>query len=149
VTATELFLSTSNGNVGNINSTNANGGYLTWQTSGTTIADIGTAQQIFGAGGNDTFGINARGVRSLVFGTNNTSRLTIASTGAATFSSTIKTAAPTGGTAQPWKLGSVITDSCGVPTTFAEFANTLTDKFIEVEINGVFYHIPVRIPGWC
>jgi hypothetical protein len=80
---------------------------------------------------------------------NTVALLEITNAGAATFSSTIKTAAPTGGTAQPWKLGSVITDSCGVPTTFSSFANTLTDKFIEVEINGVFYYIPVRIPGWC
>jgi hypothetical protein len=81
VTATELYLSTSNGLVGNINSSNANGGYLTWQTSGTTIADIGTAQQIFGAGGNDTFGINGRGARALTFGTNNTERMRITSGG--------------------------------------------------------------------
>jgi hypothetical protein len=81
VTATELYLSTSNGLVGNINSSNANGGYLTWQTSGTTIADLGTAQQIFGAGGNDTFGINGRGARAIAFGTNNTERMRITSGG--------------------------------------------------------------------
>jgi hypothetical protein len=81
ITATELNLSTSNGVVGNINSTNANGGYLTWQTSGTTIADIGTAQQIFGSGGNGTFGINARGARDLAFGSNNTERMRITSGG--------------------------------------------------------------------
>jgi hypothetical protein len=81
VTATELYLSTSNGLVGNINSSNANGGYLTWQTSGTTIADIGTAQQIFGSGGNDTFGINGRGARAIAFGTNNTERMRITSGG--------------------------------------------------------------------
>jgi hypothetical protein len=81
VTATELYLSTSSGLVGNINSSNANGGYLTWQTSGTTIADIGTAQQIFGAGGNDTFGINGRGARAIAFGTNNIERMRITSDG--------------------------------------------------------------------
>ena len=81
VTATELYLSTSNGLVGNINSSNANGGYLTWQTSGAVIADIGTAQQIFGSGGNDTFGINGRGARAIAFGTNNTERMRISSSG--------------------------------------------------------------------
>jgi hypothetical protein len=91
VTATELYLSTSSGLVGNINSSATNGGYLTWQTAGTTIADIGTANQIFGSGGAEVFGINARGARSLSFGTNNTARLTIASTGAATFSSSVTT----------------------------------------------------------
>jgi hypothetical protein len=81
VTATELYLSTSNGVVGNINSSNANGGYITWQTSGTTIADIGTATQIFGSGGNDVFGINGRGARAIAFGTNNTERMRITSGG--------------------------------------------------------------------
>ena len=81
VTATELYLSTSNGLVGNINSSNANGGYLTWQTSGAVIADIGTTQQIFGSGGNDTFGINGRGARAIAFGTNNTERMRITSGG--------------------------------------------------------------------
>jgi hypothetical protein len=84
-----ISVSGSAGNIGNINSTNANGGYITWQTSGTTIADLGSAQQIFGAGGSDTFGINARGARSLILGTNDTARLTIASTGAATFSNNV------------------------------------------------------------
>jgi hypothetical protein len=90
-TLTTPFLSVtqSGGQIGNFNSTNANGGYLTWTTSGTTIADIGTAQQIFGSGGADTFGINARGARSLVFGTNNTARFTLSSTGDATFTSNV------------------------------------------------------------
>ena len=81
VTAGGLFIGTSNGQVGDINSTNANGGYLTWSTSGTVIADLGTSQQIFGSGGNDTFGINGRGARALTFGTNNTERLRITSGG--------------------------------------------------------------------
>ena len=82
VTATELYLSTSSGFVGNINSSNANGGYLTWQTNGAVIADIGTANQIFGSGGAEMFGINARGSRNLAFGTNNTERARITSGGA-------------------------------------------------------------------
>jgi hypothetical protein len=81
VTMTYLTVGSSGGEIGNFNSTNANGGYLTWQTSGTTIADIGTAQQIFGSGGNDTFGINARATRNLVFGSNNTERMRITSGG--------------------------------------------------------------------
>lgn len=76
---------TSNGLIGNINSSAANGGYVTWQTSGTTIADLGTAQQVFGAGGNDTFGINGRGARSLTFGTNNTKRMEIGAGGEMSF----------------------------------------------------------------
>jgi hypothetical protein len=88
VTATELYLSTSNGLVGNINSSNANGGYLTWQTSGAVIADIGTTQQIFGSGGNDTFGINGRGARAIAFGTNNTERMRITSGGMVSINTT-------------------------------------------------------------
>jgi hypothetical protein len=57
----------------------------------------------------------------------------IAFTGAATFSSTIKTGAPSGGTAQPFKIGSV---SSGGPT--------IVNK-LEVEINGVLYTIPCSI----
>jgi hypothetical protein len=51
----------------------------------------------------------------------------------ATFSATIKTAAPSGGTAQPFKIGSV---SAGDPTIVNE---------LEVEINGVLYTIPCSI----
>jgi trimeric autotransporter adhesin len=67
--------------IASFNSTNASGGYATWQTSGTTIADIGTAQSCFGAGGSDTFAINGRGARALLFGTNNTERMRITSAG--------------------------------------------------------------------
>ena len=81
VTTASLSLINTDGLVANFNSSAANGGYFTWQTSGTTIADIGTAAQIFGIGGNDTFGINARGVRSLVFGSNNAERVRITSAG--------------------------------------------------------------------
>ena len=88
-TFTNLSLSNTDGYFGTINSTAANGAYFAWQTSGTTIADIGTAQQIFGTGGATTFGINARGARSLIFGTNNTARFTLDSGGAATFSSSV------------------------------------------------------------
>ena len=84
-----IIISNTNGVVGSVNSTAANGGYLIWKTSGTSIADMGTSQQIFGTGGNDTFGINGRGARALVFGTNNTERFRIASTGAATFTSSV------------------------------------------------------------
>jgi hypothetical protein len=81
VTASSLNLANTDGYLGTINSTGANGGYFEWRTSGTTIADIGTAQQIFGTGGNGTFGINARGARDLVFGTNNTERMILTASG--------------------------------------------------------------------
>ncbi len=81
VRATQLYADTSSSVVGGFNSTNANGGYLTWATSGTIIADIGTLNQIFGTGGSTNFGINARGVKDLAFGTNNTERMRITSGG--------------------------------------------------------------------
>ena len=89
ITSTFLNINSSSGQLGSIRSTNANGGYITWESSASTIADIGTLQQVFGSGGSDTFGINARGARSLHFGTNNTSRFNISSTGTATFSSDV------------------------------------------------------------
>ena len=89
VTANTLIVNSNTANLGNINTSNATGGYLEWRTNGTTIADLGTATQIFGSGGSEVFSINARDARSLAFGTNNTSRFTIASDGAATFSSSV------------------------------------------------------------
>ena len=82
-TLTTPFLSVnqSGGQIGSFRSTNTNGGYITWESTSSTLADIGTLQQIFGTGGSDTFGINARGARSLAFGTNNTERFRINSDG--------------------------------------------------------------------
>ena len=62
-------------------SSNANGGYMVWRTSGTVIADLGTAENCFGTGGSDTFAINARSARSLLFGTSNAERMRITSAG--------------------------------------------------------------------
>ena len=77
IAATFISLLNTSGQIGSINSTNANGGYLTWETSGTTISDIGTAQQVYGSGGNDTLAINARGARSFLLGSNQTARLSV------------------------------------------------------------------------
>jgi hypothetical protein len=65
--------------------------------------------------------------------TNNTTRLTIASTGPATFSSSVTTGAPSGGTAQPFKVGSV-----GTGSTFVYNGTNL-----QVEINGVVYNLMI------
>ena len=89
VTMPYLSISTGSNTLANINSSNATGGYIAWQTNGTTIADIGTATQIFGSGGSEVFAINGRGARAIAFGTNNTQRLTIASDGAITASSSV------------------------------------------------------------
>jgi hypothetical protein len=128
VTTTFLRVSDSAGQIGEINSSNANGGYIVWQTSGTTIADLGTAQQIFGAGGNDTFGINGRGARAIAFGTNNTERMRIASNGNLILSST--TAG--GGTKTTFNViengGVVIDSSEGATARYIEFSTGGTPK---------------------
>jgi len=62
-------------------STNATGGYAEFSSSGTVHGDIGTAAQIVSGGSASDFGINARGSRNLIFGTNNTERARIDSSG--------------------------------------------------------------------
>lgn len=59
--------------------------------------------------------------------------LAIASTGAATFSSTITTGAPSGGTAKPFKIGNVATVS---PTS--------PNRTIEIEIDGTTYYLSAK-----
>ena len=66
---------------GKFNSNAANGGYLTFESSGTVHGDIGTAAQVVSGGSASDFGINARGARNLILGTNNTERLRIDSSG--------------------------------------------------------------------
>ena len=145
VTSASLFVLNTDGALGNINSSAANGGYFTWQTSSTTIADIGTAQQIFGSGGNDTFGINARGARSLVFGSNNTERVRITS------DAYLRMAASTGGiqfngdTAAAnalddyeegtWTMG-IAFDGASVGLTYSTQAGTYTKIGRQVTLNG-------------
>jgi hypothetical protein len=66
-----------------------NGGSLTFESSGTAYADVGSYPSTFGGGSATDFVLNTRSGYSLTIGTSNTPRLTIASTGAATFSSTV------------------------------------------------------------
>jgi hypothetical protein len=62
------------------NSTNANGGYILGQSSGTAVWDLGTAKQALNVGGSTDFGINVRsGFLSL--GTGNTERMRLDSSG--------------------------------------------------------------------
>jgi len=69
-------------------------------------------------------------------------------TGAALFNSTIQTGAPTGGTAQPWKLGTVYTGTC-VPSDFGSFGSWFTGTVIEIEVNGTTYKVPAIIDNYC
>jgi len=65
----------------------------------------------------------------LSFQTNGVNRLTIDSIGAATFSSSVKTGTPAGGTAQPWKFGQYNTTA------------PAATGYVEVEVNGVLYKL--------
>ena len=60
----------------------------------------------------------------------------------------IQTTAPTGGTAQPWKLGTVYTGTC-VPSDFGSFGSWFTGTVIEIEVNGTTYKIPAIIDNYC
>ncbi|MFZ4103738.1 MAG: hypothetical protein ACOYKI_03315, partial [Sediminibacterium sp.] len=62
-----------------------------------------------------------------------TPAFTIASTGAATFSSSVTTGAPSGGTAKPFKIGAAATVS---PTS--------PNRTIEIEIDGTTYYLSAK-----
>ena len=82
--SSKLFVETTGTLASSFNSTAANGGYMTWRTNGTVIADLGTQINCFGTGDTDTFAINGRGARALLLGTNNTERVRISSGGQVT-----------------------------------------------------------------
>jgi len=63
----------------------------------------------------------------------NLDRLTINSAGAATFSSSVTTGSPSGGTAKPFKIGSAATVS---PTS--------PNRTIEIEIDGTTYYLSAK-----
>ena len=65
-----LDVSTTAGLFGNLNSSNANGGYLRWQTNGTSIADIGSAKQVYNTGTANDFALGARSGYYLGLGAN-------------------------------------------------------------------------------
>jgi hypothetical protein len=66
--------------LGNFNSTNASGGYLRFQNSGTTIGDFGAGGNLFSGGVAGDFGLTSR-AGNLVFGTSSTERMRIDSSG--------------------------------------------------------------------
>jgi hypothetical protein len=96
--------------------------------------------------------ITAEGTSSsMILQTSNTTALTLTSSQNAEFAGSIKTAAPSGGTAAAWKLGSRISNTCGLPATYADFTSQFmnTNKVIEIEIGGVTVYVPTVTPGWC
>ncbi len=59
---------------------NATGNYATWQYNGTSIGDIGAANQVYSGGSTADFGVSSR-AGNLVLGQNNTARATLTSAG--------------------------------------------------------------------
>jgi hypothetical protein len=83
--------------------------------------------------GTGDFRISTSEAASLILRTAATTALTLTSTQKAEFASTIKTAAPSGGTAAEWKLGTV-----------ASVSPTSPNRTIEVDIGGTIYYIHAK-----
>lgn len=79
-----LNVSGTAGKIGNINTTNANGGYATWQTNGTSIWDIGSAKQCFGTGTANDGGLVSRAGYYFGLGANGSEILRLTTDGNAT-----------------------------------------------------------------
>ena len=107
----------SGGELGYFNSTNANGGYVSFARSGTIQGDIGTAAQIVSGGATTDFGINARGSRNLILGTNNAERARITSDGNLLVGKT---------SSADSVVGSMIRGSGYITATFAESTDATT-----------------------
>jgi hypothetical protein len=83
-------------------------------------------------------GTNASDVAVLVANSANTTDLfAIVGDGRAVFSSSIKTGAPTSGTAKPWKLGARIANTCTVSTS----------AYLEVEVDGTLHYLAFANPS--
>ena len=78
--ASTLGVSTTAGLLANFNTTEANGPYIRFQTSGTSVGDVGTAAQIAGGAATD-FAINVRSTGNLVFARGFTEAMRLTSTG--------------------------------------------------------------------
>jgi hypothetical protein len=78
--ASTLGVSTTAGLLANFNTTEANGPYIRFQSSGTSVGDVGTAAQIAGGAATD-FAINVRSTGNLVFARGFTEGMRLTSTG--------------------------------------------------------------------
>jgi hypothetical protein len=105
---------------------NASGYSQVNMVSGPNTASINYAPGVF-------FKISIPSADSFQVSTNNTTALTIDSSQNATFAGSIKTVAPSGGTAKPWELGEAATVS---PTS--------PNRTIRVEIDGTVYYIHAK-----
>jgi hypothetical protein len=106
--------------------------YNTWSSSGTNHerARFSWVSNVF------TLGTEKGGTgvaRAMELQTDGTTALTLTTAQKAEFAQTIKTAAPSGGTAAEWKLGTV-----------ASVTPTSPDRTIEVEIGGTTYYLAAK-----
>ena len=106
--------------------------YNTWSSSGTNFerTRLSWVSNVF------LFGTEKAGTgaaRPMELQTDGTTALTLTTAQKAEFAQTIKTAAPAGGTAAEWKLGTVATVS---PTS--------PNRTIEVEIGGTTYYLAAK-----
>jgi len=81
VAASALDVSGTAGEIVSINSTAANGPYVTISRSGTVYGDVGIAAQVVSGGATTDFGVNARGANNLILGSNAVERVRINATG--------------------------------------------------------------------
>jgi hypothetical protein len=75
-------------------------------------------------------------------------RMRINGEGALQVTSTIQTGAPTGGTAQAWRLGAIETGTC-VPSPGGGFTSWFTGTVVQISVNGTTYRIPVVNSNYC
>jgi hypothetical protein len=106
--------------------------YNTWSSAGANFerTRLSWASNVF------LFGTEKAGTgvaRPMELQTDGTTALTLTTAQKAEFAQTIKTAAPTGGTAAEWKLGTV-----------ASVSPTSPDRTIEVEIGGTTYYLAAK-----
>jgi len=106
--------------------------YNTWSSAGANFerTRLSWVSNVF------LFGTEKAGTgaaRPMELQTDGTTALTLTTAQKAEFAQTIKTAAPTGGTAAEWKLGTV-----------ASVSPTSPDRTIEVEIGGTTYYLAAK-----
>ena len=109
LSAATFSLASSTGQIATINSTAANGPYVTFLASSVAAGDIGSAANVFGAGTSTDFGVNSRGT-TLYLGQGNSVRATISSTGA-TFAGTVSPQQATTAAAPAYVKGAIYFDT--------------------------------------
>jgi hypothetical protein len=120
-TDTSLFRSSA----GRLALNGASAGVLYFYEGGSEKGYIGTASSVLYVG--------STGAANVLLQTNSTTALTLDSSQNATFAGSIKTVAPSGGTAKPWELGEAATVS---PTS--------PNRTIRVEIDGTVYYLHAK-----